>query len=55
MAGLMMRVVKGFGAGDFVSIGESFGRVSERGLFHVEIQRVWRQRIGRIRKTRSSW
>jgi small-conductance mechanosensitive channel len=38
MAGLMMGAVKGFRVGDFVSIGEHFGRVTERGLFHVEIQ-----------------
>jgi small conductance mechanosensitive channel len=38
MAGLMMSAVKGFRVGDFVSIGDHFGRVTERGLFHVEIQ-----------------
>ena len=38
MAGLMLRAVKGFRVGDFVSVGDYFGRVSERGLFHVEIQ-----------------
>jgi small conductance mechanosensitive channel len=38
MAGLMLRTVKGFKVGDFVSVDDSFGRVSERGLFHVEIQ-----------------
>ena len=38
MAGLMLRVIKGFRSGDFIRIGEHFGRVSERGLFHVEIQ-----------------
>ena len=38
MAGMMLRVVKNFRIGDFVRIGEYFGRVSERGLFHVEIQ-----------------
>ena len=38
MAGMMMRIVKGFRVGDFVSIHDNFGRVSERGLFHVEIQ-----------------
>jgi small conductance mechanosensitive channel len=38
MAGLMLRAVKGFKVGDFVSVGDYFGRVSERGLFHVEIQ-----------------
>jgi small conductance mechanosensitive channel len=38
LAGLMMRVVKGFRVGDFVRVGDHFGRVSERGLFHIEIQ-----------------
>lgn len=38
MAGLMLRVVKSFGPGDFVRVGEQFGRVTERGLFHTEIQ-----------------
>jgi len=45
MAGMMMRIVKGFRVGDFISIGESFGRVSERGLFHVEIQTEQRDLI----------
>jgi len=38
MAGLMMRAVRNFRAGDFIRVGEWFGRVSERGLFHIEIQ-----------------
>lgn len=38
MAGLMLRMVKSFRPGDFVSVGEQFGRVTERGLFHTEIQ-----------------
>lgn len=38
MAGLMLRAVKSFRIGDFIRCGEHFGRVSERGLFHVEIQ-----------------
>lgn len=38
MAGLMLRAVRSFGLGDFIRIGEHFGRVSERGLFHTEIQ-----------------
>jgi small conductance mechanosensitive channel len=38
MAGLMLRAVKNFRHGDFVRAGDHFGRVSERGLFHVEIQ-----------------
>ncbi len=38
MAGLMLRAIRNFRAGDFVRIGDYFGRISERGLFHVEIQ-----------------
>lgn len=38
MAGLMIKAVKGVRAGDFIRIGEHFGRVSELGLLHSEIQ-----------------
>jgi small-conductance mechanosensitive channel len=38
MAGMMQRMVKNFRPGDFIRVGEHFGRVSDRGLFHVEIQ-----------------
>lgn len=38
MAGLMLRAVRNFRVGDYVRVDEHFGRVSERGLFHVEIQ-----------------
>jgi len=38
MAGLMLRSVKSFRPGDFIRAGEHFGRVTERGLFHTEIQ-----------------
>ncbi len=38
MAGLMLRIVKSFRPGDFIRVGEYFGRVTERGLFHIEIQ-----------------
>lgn len=38
MAGFMLRVVQGFRIGDFIQTEEHFGRVSERGLFHTEIQ-----------------
>lgn len=38
MAGLMLRVVRTMNVGDFVSVGDQFGRVTERGLFHTEIQ-----------------
>lgn len=38
MAGLMMRALRNFKTGDFIRVGDWFGRVSERGLFHIEIQ-----------------
>ena len=38
MAGFMLRAVRNFRPGDFIRVGDHFGRVSERGLFHVEIQ-----------------
>ena len=38
MAGLMLRSVKNFSVGDWVSVENQFGRVTEQGLFHTEIQ-----------------
>lgn len=38
MAGIMLRVTKPFRTGDFVSVGNHFGRVAERGLLDTEIQ-----------------
>lgn len=38
MAGLMLRAVNSFRPGDFIRCEEYFGRVTERGLFHTEIQ-----------------
>jgi small-conductance mechanosensitive channel len=38
IGGLMLRVVSNLRAGDFVRVGEHFGRITERGLLHVEIQ-----------------
>ena len=38
MAGFMLRAVKNFQPGDFIQVNEYVGRVSEKGLFHVEIQ-----------------
>lgn len=38
MAGLMLRAVHSFHYGDFIRAGAHFGRVTERGLFHTEIQ-----------------
>lgn len=38
LAGVQLRVVGAFRAGDFLRVGEHFGRVTEHGLFHTEIQ-----------------
>jgi len=38
MAGLMLRAVRNFRTGDFVRVEGHFGRVTERGLLHTEIQ-----------------
>lgn len=38
MAGLMLRILKNFKPGDWIQIGDNFGRVSEQGLLHTEIQ-----------------
>ena len=38
MAGLMLRVTKPFRTGDFIEVGEYFGRVVERGLLDTEMQ-----------------
>lgn len=42
MAGLMLRVVKSFRPGDFLLAKDEFGRVTELGLLHVEIQTPYR-------------
>ena len=38
LAGVMLRTVENFRLGDFLRIAENFGRVTERGLLHTEIQ-----------------
>ncbi len=38
MAGVLLTLIKSYRIGDFIRIGEQFGRVTERGLFHTEIQ-----------------
>ena len=37
-AGLMLRLIRNFKAGDFIRVNDVFGRITERGLFHTEIQ-----------------
>ena len=38
MAGLMLKALGNFRPGDYLRVGEHFGRISDRGLFHTEIQ-----------------
>jgi small-conductance mechanosensitive channel len=38
IAGLMLRGIASFGHGDFIWIGEHFGRVTDKGLLQTEIQ-----------------
>jgi small-conductance mechanosensitive channel len=38
MGGWMLRAVRSFKPGDFIRVGEYFGRVTGRGLFHTELQ-----------------
>ncbi len=38
MAGFMLRTVNSFKAGDYIEFRDELGRVSQRGLLHVEIQ-----------------
>lgn len=38
LAGIMLRAINSFKPGDFIHVNDHFGRVSERGLFHTEIQ-----------------
>lgn len=38
LAGMMLRAVRSFRPGDFISVGDHFGRVTEQGLLHLEIQ-----------------
>jgi len=45
MAGILLRVTKPFGIGDFIRVGDHFGRVSERGLFDTEVQAESRELI----------
>ncbi len=45
MAAVMLRVTKPFKIGDFIQVGELFGKVSARGLFDTEIQTENRELI----------
>ncbi len=45
MAGLMLRFVKSFNAGDFITVENISGRVTEIGIMHTEIQNENRELI----------
>jgi small conductance mechanosensitive channel len=45
MAGILLRVTSPFRVGDFIQVGELFGRVAERGLFDTEVQSENRELI----------
>lgn len=38
LAGIMMRSINNYKSGDFIKVENYFGRITERGLFHTEIQ-----------------
>lgn len=38
MAGIMLKTIRNFGPGDYIRVGDYFGRVSEMDLLHIEIQ-----------------
>lgn len=42
MAGVMMRQLRSFKPGDFVKVGDHFGRVTEIGVLHTEVQDEFR-------------
>lgn len=43
MAGIMLRITKPFRTGDFIRIGEYFGRITVRGILDTEIQNEHRE------------
>jgi small-conductance mechanosensitive channel len=45
MAGLLLRATRPFRVGDYISVGEHAGRVTERGLFDTEVQSEFRELI----------
>lgn len=40
LAGIMLKLRKSFKPGDFITVNDIFGRVTEQGLFHTEIQTI---------------
>lgn len=45
MGGVLLRITQPFQTGDFIKVGDYFGRVSERGLFDTEVQSENRELI----------
>lgn len=45
LAGILLRAINNYKSGDFIEVEEIYGRVSERGLFHTELQTVDRNLI----------
>ena len=45
MAGIMLRITRPFRTGDFIRVGEHFGRIAERGLLDTEIQTEYRELV----------
>ena len=42
MAGLMLQSTQTFRPGDYIRVGNEFGRVAHRSLLHTQIQTKWR-------------
>ncbi len=38
LAGVMLRIINSSKPGDFIQVNDHFGRITERGLFHTELQ-----------------
>lgn len=45
MAGIILRMTQAFKTGDFIRVGDHFGRVADRGLFDTEIQTEQRELV----------
>jgi small-conductance mechanosensitive channel len=45
MAGVMLKAVRNFRTGDFLQVGDHFGRVTQRGLLSTEIQTEFRDLV----------
>ena len=45
MAGIMMKAVKGARPGDFITVAELTGRITEMGLLHTEVQTEYRDLV----------